>query len=100
MFLGGSSTMRMAETIRIALALTEEDLPLEIHNAEELTLRLLGQDNVGIIPEYISTHRANQDFDVADKVFDCLHLGDLPRNNRVLPFVTWKPFAPLRPLAS
>ena len=90
----------MAETIRIALALTEADLPVEIHNAEELASRLLGQDNVGIVPEYISTHRADQDFDAADKVFDCLHLRDLPRNNRVLPFVTWKPLAPLRPLAN
>ena len=48
-FLGGSSTARMAETIRIAVALTEANLPVEIHHPEELTLRLLGKDNVGII---------------------------------------------------
>ena len=98
-FLGGSSTSRIAETIRIAMALTEANLPVEIHHAEELTLRFLGKDNAGIIPEYISNHRAAQEFDAADKVFDCLHLRDLPRNNRVLPFATWKPLAPLRPLS-
>ena len=35
-FLSGSSTYRMAETIRIALALEKEGLLVEIHDAEEL----------------------------------------------------------------
>ena len=61
-------------------------------------LRLLGMDNVGIIPDYLIGHRAAQNFDVTDKVFDCAHLRDLPRYNWVLPFVTWKPLTPLRPL--
>jgi hypothetical protein len=99
-FLSGSSTTRMAETIRIALALTKAGLPVEIHNAEEMTLRLLGMDNVGIIPNYITNHRAAQCFDQADRVFDCAHLFNLPRYNRILPFITWKPLAPLRPLAA
>lgn len=88
----------MAETIRIALALTKANLSVEIDDAEKLMLRLLGMDNVGIIPEDLSGHRATQYFDEADEVFDCAHLRDLPRNNRILPFVTWKPIAPLRPL--
>ncbi|MGD8255945.1 MAG: hypothetical protein PVH56_00135 [Desulfobacterales bacterium] len=36
MFLNGSSTSRMTETIRIALALEKEGSPVEIHDAEEL----------------------------------------------------------------
>ena len=40
----------MAETIRIALALVKEGLPVEIHDAEELRSRLLGMDNMGVIP--------------------------------------------------
>ncbi|MGD8713971.1 MAG: hypothetical protein PVG70_05460 [Desulfobacterales bacterium] len=35
-FLGGSTTSRMTETIRIALALEKEGSPVEIHDAEEL----------------------------------------------------------------
>ena len=98
-FLRGSSTTRMAETIRIALALVQAGLPIEIHDAEKLMLRVLGMDNLGIIPEYLRNHRAAQYFDDADKVFDCVHLYDLPRYNRILPFITWKPLAPLRPFA-
>jgi hypothetical protein len=37
----------MAETIRIALALVKDGLPVEIHDAEELRTRLLGMDNMG-----------------------------------------------------
>jgi len=96
-FLGGSSTTRMAETIRIALALAKANLPVEIHGAEKLTLRLLGLDNVGIIPEYLSCHRASQYLDEADEVFDCVHLRDLPRYDRVTRCITWKPLPLCRP---
>jgi hypothetical protein len=98
-FLGGSSTTRMAETIRIALALVKAGLSIEIYDAQHLMLRLLGMDNVGLIPEYTSNHRAAQDFEGADEVFDCVHLDELPRYNRILPFITWKPVALMRPVA-
>ncbi|MBT8365561.1 MAG: hypothetical protein KJP23_12730, partial [Deltaproteobacteria bacterium] len=70
-FLRGSSTSRMAETIRIALALEKEGLPVEIHDAEELRSRLLGMDNMGIIPKFIINHRASQNFEKEDRVHDC-----------------------------
>jgi hypothetical protein len=47
----------------------------------------------------IQLHRAAQYFDDTDKAFDSVHLYDLPRYNRILPFITWKPLEPLRPLA-
>jgi hypothetical protein len=99
-FLGGSSTVRMAETVRIAVALVKAGLPVEVHDADNLVLRLLGIDNLGIIPEYTGSRDTAQYFDEADKVFDCARLHDLPRHNRILPFITWKPLAPLRPLAA
>ena len=97
MFLSGSSTYRMAETIRIALALEKEGLPVEIHDAEELRSRLLGMDNMGIIPKFIINHRASQNFDKADRVYDCAHLHEFSRKNRILPFISWKSIEPIRP---
>ena len=87
----------MAETIRIALALEKAGLPVEIHDAEELRSRLLGMDNMGIIPNFIINHRASQNFENRDRVYDCAHLHDFSRKNRVLPFISWKPIDPLRP---
>jgi len=96
-FLRGSSTSRMAETIRIALALVKEGLPVEIHDAEELRTRLLGMDNMGIIPKFIMNHRAAQNFEKGDRVYDCAHLHDFSRKNRILPFISWKSIDPIRP---
>ncbi|MBW2368052.1 MAG: hypothetical protein JRH15_09215 [Deltaproteobacteria bacterium] len=96
-FLRGSSTSRMAETIKIALALAKEGLPVEIHDAEELRSRLLGMDNMGVIPKFTINHRDSQNFEKEDRVFDCAHLHDFSRKNRVLPFISWKPVDPLRP---
>jgi hypothetical protein len=96
-FLRGSSTSRMVETIRIALALVKEGLPVEIHDAEELRSRLLGMDNIGIIPKYITNHRASQYFEKKDRVYDCAHLHEFNRRNRILPFIRWKIIDPLRP---
>jgi hypothetical protein len=96
-FLRGSSTSRMAETIRIALALVKEGLPVEIHDAEELRTRLLGMDNMGIIPKFMMNHRASQNFEKEDRVFDCAHLHDFSRKNRILPFISWKSIDPIRP---
>jgi len=96
-FLRGSSTSRMAETIRIALALVTEGLPVEIHDAEELRSRLLGMDNMGIIPKFIINHRASQNFEKGDRVYDCAHLHEFSRKNRILPFIRWKMIDPLRP---
>jgi hypothetical protein len=96
-FLRGSSTSRMAETIRIALALENEGLPIEIHDEEELRSRLLGLDNMGIIPKFVLNHRASQNFEKGDRVYDCAHLHDFSRKNRILPFISWKPIDPIRP---
>jgi hypothetical protein len=85
------------KSLRIALALVNEGLPVEIHDAEELRTRLLGMDNVGIIPKFIINHRASQYFEKGDRVFDCAHLHDFSRKNRILPFISWKPIDPLRP---
>ncbi len=96
-FLRGASTSRMAETIRIALALEKAGLPVEIHDAEKLTTRLLGMDNMGIIPEFVINHRASQNFEKGDRVYDCAHLHEFSRKNRILPFINWKSIDPMRP---
>jgi hypothetical protein len=96
-FLRDSSTSRMAETRRIAQALDAEGLPVEVYDAEELRSRLLGLDNMGIIPRFTINHRASQNFDRGDKVYDWAHLHDFSRNNKLLPFISWKPIDPIRP---
>ena len=98
LYLEGSSLSRMTETARIALAFQKEGLPFELHEAEKMRLRFLGEDNVGIVPEFARGSAAYHDFAKEDLVYDCIAYSDLAAARRqILPFISWKPFAPLFP---
>jgi hypothetical protein len=89
---------RMAEMIRMFLALHEAGLPISVSNPEGVRKRLLALDNIGIVPAYAPLHRANQQFAVADEVFDVMHYDELGRyKRRAAPFITWKPLPLLCP---
>ena len=56
-------------------------MPVEVHDAEELRSRILGMDNMGIIPEFMINHRASQNFEKEDGVHDCARFHDFRRKN-------------------
>ncbi len=94
----GESFTRMAETIRMFLAIHKAGLPIVIANPEAVRKRILGQDNLGIIPEYDSPHRANQSFTKEQCVYDVIYFKMFGRfKRRIVPFVTWEPLPLLRP---
>jgi len=96
--LSGESIGRLKETICMFFAIHDEGLPITIANPENIRKRLLGQDNIGIIPCYESLHRANQLFIEEQSVFDVLHFDDLGRyKSRIKPFITWEPLPILKP---
>lgn len=97
-FLEGNSTGRMLETSRMALAFHEKKMPFRWLRATDVQLKMEGRDNIGIIPEYHSLHRANQLFDDKDHVFDCIHWNDLGQHKKqAKDFVTWLPLEALYP---
>jgi hypothetical protein len=96
--LHGESIGRMAETIRMLLAIHAANLPISIANPAGVRKRLLAQDNIGIIPVYASLHRANQHFGQDKGVFDVMHFDGLGRfKRRIVPFITWESLPILRP---
>lgn len=95
--LNGPSFTRLKETLNMFLAIHNAGLPITISDAEGIRKRLLGTDNIGIIPAYMSTHRANQGFYKQD-VNDVMHYDDLGRfKRRITPFITWEPLPILIP---
>jgi len=59
--------------------------------------QLLGQDNVGIIPEYAFLHRANQRFHPKEDVFEVMYYDGLGRyKRRAAPFIRWEALPVLR----
>jgi hypothetical protein len=96
--LRGESIGRLAETIRMFLAIHDASLPITISHPEGIRKRILAEDNVGIVPCYESLHRANQHFGEDQHVFDTLHYDDLGRyKRRITPFITWEPLPILKP---
>ena len=78
----GAATTRLAETIRMFLAIADASLPISIADPEGIRMRLLGQDNIGIIPSYGTLHRADQLFRNEQHVYDVLRYDDLGRARR------------------
>jgi hypothetical protein len=89
---------RLAEAVRMVLAIHDEGLPITIEDAGGIRKRLLGQDNIGIIPKYGFLHRSNQQFDKYRDVYDMMYYSDLGRyKRRLTPFITWEPLPLLVP---
>jgi hypothetical protein len=96
--LRGESIGRMAETVRMFLAIHKAKLPISLAKPEGIRNRLLAQDNIGIAPSYAMLHRANQRFDKSKWVFDVIHYNDLGRfKRRITPFIAWEPLPILTP---
>ncbi len=96
--LHGESIGRLAETIKMFLSIHKASLPITIDDPEGIRMRLLGQDNIGIVPQFENLHRGNQRFSKEKKVYDVLHYGDLGRyKKRLTPFITWDPLPVLKP---
>ncbi|MGA2261231.1 MAG: hypothetical protein ABSH28_07340 [Acidobacteriota bacterium] len=94
----GAAITRLAETIRMFLAISDASLPISIADPEGIRMRLLAQDNIGIVPCYITLHGANQHFSSDKHVYDVLHYDDLGRTKRRLdPFIAWEPLPLLKP---
>jgi hypothetical protein len=94
----GESLGRMAETLRMFLAIHEAGLPISITNPEAVRKRLLAQDTIGIIPVHAHFHRANQRFRKDQDVFEVMHYKELGRyKRRITPFINWEPIPILQP---
>lgn len=89
---------RLAEAVRMLLAIHARKLPIGIADPEGIRKRLLAQDNIGIVPRHETLHRAAQDFDRNRSVYDVMHYADLGRyKRRLTPFIAWDPLPLLVP---
>ncbi len=89
---------RLAEAVRMLLAIHARKLPIGIADPEGIRKRLLAQDNIGIVPRQETIHRAAQDFGKDRSVYDVMHYADLGRyKRRLTPFIAWDPLPLLVP---
>lgn len=94
----GCSMTRLKEAICMFLGIHGAGLPITIDDPEGIRKRLLGQDNIGIVPCFHSLHRANQHFHEHDIVYDVMYYDDLGRYKKgITPFISWEPLPILKP---
>ncbi len=93
----GHATILLAETVKMFLALHNAGLPITIVEPDSVKIRLLGQDNYGVIPNYQSPIYADQHFDPEEDVHSVIYFSELGRyKKRLLPFIRWEALPLLR----
>jgi len=97
--LRGNSIARIAETLKIYLGLMDKQLTVVFDEPEKIRKRLLGQDSIGIVPEYLSLHRAENMFDVGiEDVMHLYHFGMAQKE--ICKLASWKQLPCLRPASA
>jgi len=93
----GQSYSRLADTIRMFLAIHEARLPIDIVEPESIRKRLLGQDKSAIIANYELLSRAESYFPSEEDICDALYYEDLGKFKKMLrPFIKWEALPLLR----
>lgn len=73
--LEGSSRVRVIETIKIAAALLENNIPFILGKAEEIYRMACGIDYIGIVPETVTPKYCHSSFPDSDNIIDFMNLG-------------------------
>lgn len=73
--LAGSSVVRVEETVKMAVALYEKNIPFILDKAEAILRMVTGNDYIGIVPDYIFPRYCHSLFPDEDRIIDFMHLG-------------------------
>lgn len=73
--LEGSSRARVIETIKMAVAFFENDIPFILGKSEEIYRMACGSDYIGIVPETVVPRYCHGFFPASDKIIDFMNLG-------------------------
>jgi hypothetical protein len=93
----GDAISRIAETLKIYLSLVENNMSVAIDNPNKIRNRLLGQDSIGIVPEYESLHRSENLFD--EDISDTAHLTNFENAQKeIIKLASWEQLPCLKPI--
>jgi len=93
----GQSNHRLADTIRMFLAIHEAGLPIDIVEPQSIRERLLGQDKCAIIANYELLSRTESYFPNEEAMYNAMYYTDLGKHKKLLqPFIKWETLPLLR----
>ncbi len=93
--LAGSSSVRVIETINMALALYEKKIPFCLAGAEEILRMVTGQDYIGLVPDNVSPRYCDELFPEEDRIIDFMDPW-MESIEIFQPFIYWYPLVPYK----
>ena len=88
--LAGSSIVRVEETIKMAIALYDKNIPFIFNDAEAIFNMVTGNDYIGIVPDYIIPRYCHSHFPNEDKIIDFMQLS-YEEDNIIVSNAYWYP---------
>ena len=90
MSLAGSSVVRVEETVRMAVALFNKNIPFTLRDDEEVLRMITGSDFIGIVPDHITPRYCWSLFPEEDRIIDFMNLG-WDRTAEIIEKAFWYP---------
>lgn len=90
LFLAGSSRARVVETVKMALALYDANVPFLLRNANQILKMVQGNDYIGIVPEHIIPRYCHSYFPEEDEIAHFMNLGS-EKHNEIVALIEWYP---------
>lgn len=98
LYLAGSSWVRVVETAKMAIALSENNIPFTLVHAQEMLRMLKGIDYMGIVPDDITPKYCHSLFPKEDRIIDFINPWHDEEIAKVIKeFAEWYPVATLAP---
>lgn len=72
--LAGSSIGRVEETVRMAVALYQNNIPFDLSDAEQIASMVSGTDFIGIVPDNVTPRYCHSLFPPEDRIIDFMNL--------------------------
>lgn len=92
LYLAGSSRVRVVETARMAITLSENNIPFTLMDARELLQMLKGTDYWGIVPKGMTPKYCHSCFPDEDKIIDFIDpWHDENMAEVITKYATWYP---------
>ena len=73
LILDGSSCVRVVETVRMAVALSEKGIPINLLQKEEVLRMIRGEDFIGIVPHNVTPKYCHGSFPEEDHIIDFIN---------------------------
>jgi hypothetical protein len=95
--LSGGSCARVVETVRMACALYQSDIPFILLESLEIYRLVTGTDYIGIVPETVLPRYCHSHFPKEDQIIDFMHL-DWEFKTEIISKAFWYPEKEVYPL--